>query len=112
NRLGRTDLMVTEICLGTMTWGSQNTQDEGHAQIAHALEAGINFMDTAELYAVPGSRETSGRTEEIIGNWFAANGGRDKWVLASKIVGGGNAYIRNGRRADGASMRVAVEASL
>jgi aryl-alcohol dehydrogenase-like predicted oxidoreductase len=81
-------------------------------QISHALEAGVNFMDTAELYAVPGSAETSGRTEEIIGNWFAANGQRDKWVLASKIGGGGNAFIRNGRRADGASMREAVEASL
>lgn len=112
NRLGRTDLMVTEICLGTMTWGSQNTQAEGHAQIDHALEAGVNFMDTAELYAVPGSRETSGRTEEIIGNWFAATGKRDKWILASKIGGGGSAHIRGGRRADGPSIREAVDASL
>jgi len=111
-RLGRTDLTVTEICLGTMTWGSQNTEAEGHAQINHALEAGVNFMDTAELYAVPGSKETSGRTEEIIGNWFAATGKRDKWVLASKIVGGGSAFIRDGRRADGASIREAVDASL
>jgi aryl-alcohol dehydrogenase-like predicted oxidoreductase len=112
NRLGRTDLMVTQICLGTMTWGSQNTEAEGHAQIDHALEAGINFMDTAELYAVPGSRETSGRTEEIIGSWFAATGQRDKWVLASKIGGGGNAFLRNGRRADGPSIREAVDTSL
>ncbi|MHA6296821.1 aldo/keto reductase [Devosia sp. CAU 1758] len=112
NTLGRTDLKVTDICLGTMTWGSQNTQDEGHAQIAMARDAGITFMDTAEVYAVPGSPETSGRTEEIIGNWFAGNGGRDKWVLATKIVGGGSAHIRNGRRPDAASVRQAVEGSL
>jgi aryl-alcohol dehydrogenase-like predicted oxidoreductase len=110
--LGRTDIQVTDICLGTMTWGSQNTEAEGHAQIAMARDAGISFMDTAEVYAVPGSPETSGRTEEIIGNWFAAHGDRDKWVLATKIVGGGTAHIRNGRRPDAQSVRDAVEASL
>ncbi|KQT50305.1 aldo/keto reductase [Devosia sp. Leaf420] len=110
--LGRTGIAVTDICLGTMTWGSQNTQDEGHAQIAMARDAGINFMDTAELYAVPGSPETSGRTEEIIGNWFAANNDRDKWVLASKIGGGGNGFLRGGRRADGPSLREALDGSL
>jgi aryl-alcohol dehydrogenase-like predicted oxidoreductase len=112
NTLGRTGIEVTDICLGTMTWGSQNSEAEGHAQIAMARDAGINFMDTAEVYAVPGSPETSGRTEEIIGNWFAANGDRDKWVLASKIVGGGNAHIRGGRKPDAASVREAVEGSL
>jgi aryl-alcohol dehydrogenase-like predicted oxidoreductase len=110
--LGRTDLKVTDICLGTMTWGSQNTEAEGHAQIARARDIGINFMDTAELYAVPGSVETSGRTEEIIGNWFQANGDRDSWILASKIGGGGSPHLRNGHRADGPSIREAVEASL
>jgi aryl-alcohol dehydrogenase-like predicted oxidoreductase len=110
--LGRTDIKVTDICLGTMTWGSQNTEAEGHAQIAMARDAGITFMDTAELYAVPGSPETSGRTEEIIGTWFAANGDRDKWILASKIGGGGNAFLRGGRRPDAASVREAVEGSL
>jgi aryl-alcohol dehydrogenase-like predicted oxidoreductase len=110
--LGRTDLKVTDICLGTMTWGSQNTEAEGHAQIAMARDAGINFMDTAELYAVPGSRETSGRTEEIIGNWFATHKDRDQWVLASKIGGGGSAHLRDGRRPDAASVREAVDASL
>lgn len=110
--LGRTDLRVTDICLGTMTWGSQNEEAEGHAQIAMARDAGINFMDTAELYAVPGSPETSGRTEEIIGNWFATQGDRDKWILASKIGGGGSAFLRGGRRADGASIRQALETSL
>lgn len=112
NPLGRTGLNVTEICLGTMTWGSQNTEAEGHAQIDHALEAGVNFMDTAELYAVPGSPETSGRTEEIIGNWFKTTGKRDQWILASKIAGGGNSFIRNGQRADGPSIRLALEDSL
>ena len=111
-RLGRTDLYVTELCLGTMTWGSQNSQAEGHRQIDMALDAGLNFMDTAELYAVPGSPETSGRTEEIIGNWFATTGKRDQWIVASKIGGGGSAHIRNGRRADGESIREAVEDSL
>ncbi len=110
--LGRTDLKVTDICLGTMTWGSQNTEAEGHAQIALARDAGITFMDTAELYAVPGSPETSGTHEEIIGNWFATHKDRDRWVLASKIGGGGSPHIRNGHRADGASIREAVEASL
>src|SRR5690606_39366118 len=110
--LGRTDLKVTDICLGTMTWGSQNTEAEGHAQIARALDAGINFMDTAELYAVPGSAQTSGRTEEIIGNWLSRNGRREQWIIASKIVGGGSAFIREGRRADGASIRLALEQSL
>lgn len=110
--LGRTDLRVTDICLGTMTWGSQNTQDEGHAQIAMARDAGINFMDTAEVYAVPGSPQTSGRTETIIGNWFAAHKDRDRWVLATKIAGGGSAHIRGGRRPDAASLREALEGSL
>jgi aryl-alcohol dehydrogenase-like predicted oxidoreductase len=111
-RLGRTDLRVTELCLGTMTWGSQNTEAEGHAQIDLALEAGLNFMDTAELYAVPGSPETSGRTEEIIGTWFEKTGKRDSWILASKIGGGGTPFLRDGGRADGASIRIAVDQSL
>ncbi len=110
--LGRTSLLVTEICLGTMTWGSQNTEAEGHAQIDMALEAGLNFMDTAELYAVPGSPETSGRTEEIIGTWLQKSGKRDKWIIASKIGGGGTKFLREGRRADGPSIRTAFEQSL
>ncbi|MBE7733019.1 aldo/keto reductase [Devosia faecipullorum] len=110
--LGRSDLAVTDICLGTMTWGSQNDEAEGHAQIAMARDAGINFMDTAEMYAVPASPGTSGRTETIIGNWFAAHGDRDKWVLATKMAGGGNAHIRNGAVPDRHSVREALEASL
>ncbi|MFN4211229.1 MAG: aldo/keto reductase [Devosia sp.] len=110
--LGRTDLRVTEICLGTMTWGSQNTEAEGHAQIDMALDAGINFMDTAEIYAVPRSPETSGRTEEIIGNWFKKTGKRDQWILASKVAGGPVDFIRNGTRTSGKTLREAFEASL
>ncbi|MDA4630964.1 aldo/keto reductase, partial [Escherichia coli] len=94
-KLGRTDIDVTEICLGTMTWGVQNTEADAHAQIDHALEAGINFMDTAEIYAVPPTAETYGKTETYIGNWFEKTGKRDRFVLATKIAGGGrNSWIR------------------
>ena len=110
--LGRTDLQVTEICLGTMTWGSQNTEAEGHAQIDMALDAGLNFMDTAELYAVPRSPQTSGRTEEIIGSWFKRSGKRDKWILASKVAGGPVDFLRDGTRTSGKTLREAFEASL
>lgn len=71
-RLGRTDLQVSLICLGTMTWGKQNSEAEGHQQMDYALERGINFFDTAEMYAVPPTAETYGKTEEVIGTWFAA----------------------------------------
>ena len=110
--LGRTDLRVTEICLGTMTWGSQNTEAEGHAQIDMALDAGVNFMDTAEIYAVPRSPQTSGRTEEIIGTWFKRSGKRDKWILASKVAGGAVDFMRGGRPVDGSAIREAVDGSL
>ena len=110
--LGRTDLLVTELCLGTMTWGSQNTEAEGHAQIDMALEAGLNFMDTAEIYAVPRSPETSGRTEEIIGNWFKNSGKRHRWILATKVSGGPVDFMRDGSRTSGKTLRQAFEASL
>lgn len=73
-RLGRTDIHVSKICLGTMTWGQQNTEAEGHAQIEMALDHGVNFLDTAEMYSVPAREETYGRTEEIIGSWLKKNG--------------------------------------
>lgn len=110
--LGRTDVQVSELCLGTMTWGSQNTEAEGHAQIDMALEAGLNFMDTAEIYAVPRSPQTSGRTEEIIGSWFKKTGKRDAWVLATKVAGGPVDFIRDNTRTDGKTLRTAFEASL
>lgn len=94
--LPNTEIKVSKICLGTMTWGNQNTEAEGHSQMDLAFEKGINFFDTAELYPVPATAETSGRTSEIIGTWFKKTGLRDKIVLASKIAGTGDytAHIR------------------
>jgi len=112
NNLGRTDLKVSQICLGTMTWGRQNTEAEGHAQIEMAMETGINFMDTAELYAVPPEEKTCGATEEIIGSWFKKSGKRDQWILASKIAGPGLPWIRNSSPMDKKTIRLAVEGSL
>ena len=86
-RLGRTDLNVSLICLGTMTWGQQNTEADGHAQMDYALDQGINFFDTAELYSIPPRPETQGSTERIIGSWFKARGSRDKVILATKVIG-------------------------
>lgn len=86
-RLGRTDLTVSSLCLGTMTWGEQNTEREGHAQMDLAVDQGVNFFDTAELYPIPPNADTQGRTERIIGSWFKARGSRDKIVLATKVVG-------------------------
>lgn len=88
-RLGRTDLSVSLICLGTMTWGQQNTEAEAHAQLDYALERGINFIDTAEMYPVPPQAETAGRTETYIGTWLKARKNRDKIVLATKVAGRG-----------------------
>jgi len=86
-RLGRTDVQVSALCLGTMTFGEQNSEAEGHAQMDYALEKGINFFDAAELYPIPPSRETQGRTERIIGSWFKKTGNRDKVIMATKAVG-------------------------
>lgn len=85
--LGRTGIEVPIICLGTMTFGQQNTEQEGHEQMDYALERGINFFDTAELYSIPPKRETQGSTETIIGTWLKARNNRDKVAIASKIVG-------------------------
>ncbi|RZS99389.1 aldo/keto reductase [Aquimarina brevivitae] len=86
-RLPNTDISVSKLCLGTMTWGEQNTEQEAHQQLDYALQKGINFIDTAELYAVPAKKETQGATETIIGKWLQKTGKRDKIVLATKIVG-------------------------
>jgi aryl-alcohol dehydrogenase-like predicted oxidoreductase len=85
--LGRTGLAVSQICLGTMTWGQQNTEAEGHAQMDYAVAQGVNFFDTAELYAIPPRPETQGSTERIVGTWFRSRGGRDRIVLATKVIG-------------------------
>ena len=95
-KLGSTDLKVSLICLGTMTWGEQNTQEEGFDQMDYALERGVNFFDTAELYAIPPKAKTYGKTEEIIGNWFKLRKNRKKIILASKIAGPGLKWIRGG----------------
>lgn len=94
--LSNTNIKVSKICLGTMTWGNQNTEEEGHEQMDFALERGINFFDTAELYPVPATAETCGKTSEVIGNWFKKTGNRDKIILGSKIAGPGDytAHIR------------------
>ncbi len=86
-KLGRTEVRVSVLCLGTMTWGQQNTEAEGHEQMDYAVAQGINFFDTAELYPIPPKRETQGRTEEIIGTWFASRKNRDRIILATKVVG-------------------------
>ena len=105
--LGKTGLTVSELCLGTMTWGTQNTESEGHAQADLALEHDVTFWDTAEMYPVnPVRAETAGRTEEIIGTWLAARGGRDRIVLATKVAGKGPILPT------GATLRAACEASL
>lgn len=97
-RLGRTDIFVSKICLGTMTFGEQNTEAEGHQQLDLAIDRGVNFIDTAELYPIPPKAETQGRTERIIGNWMKARGNRDKLVLATKVVGRtANEWFRGGR---------------
>ena len=95
-KLGNTDLKVSTICLGTMTWGEQNTQKEAFEQMDYALEKGVNFFDTAELYAIPPKKETYGKTEEIIGNWFKEKKNRNKIILATKISGPGLSWIRGG----------------
>lgn len=112
--LGRSDLRVSRFCLGTMTWGTQNTAGEAFAQIDYALSHGINFIDTAELYpTTPGSVETAGATEQIIGEWFAKSGRRNEVVLATKIVGAGNHTVRpDGAPISPKTLRVALEGSL
>jgi aryl-alcohol dehydrogenase-like predicted oxidoreductase len=110
--LGTTGLTVTELCLGTMTWGSQNTESEGHAQADLAMDRGLTFWDTAEMYPVaPVLAETAGRTEEIIGSWLAARGGRSRLVIATKITGKGQ-ILRPGEPITGRQMRASVEGSL
>lgn len=109
--LGRTGIKVSLLCLGTMTWGNQNTESEGHEQMDYAISKGINFFDTAEMYAVPPTRDTFGKTEEIIGTWFKARKNRDEIILASKISP--VPYARDGdSRIDRKNILAAVEDSL
>lgn len=113
NPLGRTGIDVSEICLGTMTWGSQNSEQEAHDQLDYALSQGVNFIDTAELYpTTPLSAETYGDTERFIGSWLKARGNRDKVVLASKVAGPGRPHIRGGEPMNRAGILAAIDASL
>ena len=112
-KLGRSDIEVSEICLGSMTWGTQNTEAEGHAQIDYALDHGVNFIDTAELYpSCPMTAATTGRTEEIIGSWVAASGRRDRVIVASKVAGEGNTDVQNGIDISPEKIRISLEGSL
>ena len=117
-KLGTTDIDVSVICLGTMTWGEQNTQTDGFDQMDYAVERGINFFDTAEIYAVMPRKETYGKTEEIIGNWFKEKKNRDKIILASKIASKAEndlQWIREGSKNlgfDKKNMNSAIDASL
>ena len=95
-KLGNTDLDVSTICLGTMTWGEQNTQEEGFEQMDYALENGVNFWDTAEIYSIPPRKETFGSTEKIIGNWLKKTKKRNKVIIASKVCGPMREYVRGG----------------
>ncbi|MBD0831003.1 NADP(H)-dependent aldo-keto reductase [Aestuariibaculum sediminum] len=110
----KTDIKVSKICLGTMTWGNQNTEAEGHAQMDYALEQGVNFFDTAEMYPVPASPESQGETSRIIGSWFKKTGNRDKVILASKIVGRPSDYTAHIRTSglQSESIAEAVDAEL
>jgi aryl-alcohol dehydrogenase-like predicted oxidoreductase len=114
NILGASDLKVSSVCLGTMTWGTQNTEADAHAQLDYALARGINFIDTAEMYSVPPNAESYGKTERYIGSWLKTRS-RDSVVLATKIAGPGRSmkWIRNGELAfDRRNIVAALEASL
>ena len=112
-KLGNTDIDVSTICLGTMTWGEQNTQEEGFEQMDYALDEGVNFWDTAELYAIPPKKNTYGKTEEVIGNWFQKSKKREKVILATKVSGPGLSWIRGGgNQFDDKNLNEAVNDSL
>lgn len=112
--LGKTDLTLSALTLGTMTWGEQNTEKEAHAQIDRALDAGINCLDAAEMYPVPPKAETQGRTEAFIGSWLASKQQRDRVIIATKITGPGEGfhYLRNGTRLNREQVIAAADASL
>lgn len=112
-KLGSSDLQVSYVCLGTMTWGKQNTQQDANEQIEYALGQGVNFIDTAEMYAIPPAKETYGTTEAIIGNWLNANPSRRQdIILMTKIGGPGLPYLRNGKGYTGKDVVESVDNSL
>ena len=110
--LSSTDLKVSLICLGTMTYGEQNNEAEAHEQLDYSISNGVNFIDTAEMYAIPPREETQGRTEEIIGSWLKKRKDRDKIILATKVAGPGMEYLRGGSRLSKEHVFAAVDDSL
>lgn len=112
--LGNTDIIVSKICLGTMTWGEQNSEADAHEQLDYALSQGINFIDAAEMYPVPTREETQGETERCLGTWLQARGQRDKLVIATKVTGrsDGFPYLRGGPRLNASHLQRAVDESL
>jgi aryl-alcohol dehydrogenase-like predicted oxidoreductase len=113
NKLGNSEIEVSDICLGTMTWGTQNSEAEGHAQMDYALGHGVNFFDAAEMYpANPISAETQGRTEEIIGTWFKASGKRNQVILATKVTGEGLKWVQDGIPISPKKIAISIEGSL
>ena len=112
-KLGTTDISVSLICLGTMTWGTQNNQNEAFAQMDFAFDKGVNFFDTAELYSVPPNSESYGKTETMIGNWFKTKKKREKIILATKIAGPGCSWIRGGKNSfNEKDIKEAIDGSL
>jgi aryl-alcohol dehydrogenase-like predicted oxidoreductase len=112
-KLGHSGIEVSQICLGTMTWGEQNSEQQAHEQLDYAVGEGVNFIDAAEMYPVPPKAETQGRTEEYLGSWLARRGKRDDLVIATKVIGPGEfAWIRGGPRLDRASVLAACDTSL
>ena len=112
NKIPHTEIKVSKICLGTMTWGNQNSEKEAFEQLDLSVERGVNFIDTAELYPVPAEAETSGRTSEIIGKWLRKKKNRDKYIIATKVAGPGMEYIRNGTNLSKEHVAKAIETSL
>ena len=111
-KLGNTNLNVSLICLGTMSFGEQNTEKDAHEQLTYAIDHGVNFIDTAEMYAIPPKKETQGLTEKYIGSWVKKNLNRDKYIIATKVAGPGMEYIRNGTNLSKEHITKAIETSL
>ena len=111
-KLGNTDLEVSAICLGTMTFGEQNNEKESHEQLTYAIQNGVNIIDTAEMYAIPPKKETQGLTEKYVGSWIKKYRNRDKYMVATKISGPGMEYIRDGSRLSAVHVRKAIDSSL
>ncbi len=111
-KLGATDIDVSVICLGTMSYGEQNTEREAHEQLDYSIAQGINFIDTAEMYAIPPKEETCGKTEEIIGTWLKKQKKRNEIIIATKVAGPGMDYVRGGSRLSHQQIIKAVEGSL